>query len=635
MTRALCRFAVCVIGHVERCVDATVAIYQRGAGGNHGSRGASSDARALDWRLSGPRVFRLGGGDRNTSSIVLNRNHNSEAWTVPAAERSLLQGYVGATSDPGRAARLPLLRIPPFPGAKVRDFDRLAGGERLGGEEVQLPALMRELRVGGTYWGPQPQLPEGAILVRKPTALRKARTLGEDRPIVVWGAAAGMNALRIETDCDPWHVLARASSLIADPDDEICAVAALLNVPTYTESERGELVRLDAETQSIVRHLAGQGPFANPFTGETMSVCEAVELCGFWRSLIDSNRDLAGGIGFAFWKRDNVAPLLWGGAAAFEFLASARDLPEGRPLAVWRSRTSAEDLCRVDDANSPVVEVEDGFLRSQGLGADCVPPLSITVDRFGAYFDPAQPSELERLLQDGAFDELLLQRARKLRTAIVEAGLGKYEHGRAVLERPAGDRRTILVPGQVEDDRSVMTGGGGLSNLELLKRVRQDAPDAYILYKPHPDVVAGHRKGAIPERTCLELADEIVGDVPVSALIEMVDEVQVNTSLTGFEALMRGKPVTTYGVPFYAGWGLTRDQGSVPARRTATRTIDELVAAALLLYPRYLDPLTGLPCPAEVVVQRLAAGEPLSASPIIMLRRLQGKLMRRFRGLMR
>ena len=80
----------------------------------------------------------------------------------------------------------------------------------------------------------------------------------------------------------------------------------------------------------------------------------------------------------------------------------------------------------------------------------------------------------------------------------------------------------------------------------------------------------------------------------------MVDEVHVNTSLAGFEALLRGKAVTTYGVPFYAGWGLTRDLGPVPARRTAKRSIDELVAAALLIYPRYLDPVTGLPCPAEV-----------------------------------
>jgi capsular polysaccharide export protein len=113
----------------------------------------------------------------------------------------------------------------------------------------------------------------------------------------------------------------------------------------------------------------------------------------------------------------------------------------------------------------------------------------------------------------------------------------------------------------------------------------------------------------------------------------MIDEVHVNTSLAGFEALLRQKQVTTYGVPFYAGWGLTTDLGPVPGRRTSRRTVDELIAAALLVYPRYLDPVTGLPCPAEVVVERLSAGQESSASLIVGMRRLQGKLMRRLRSL--
>jgi capsular polysaccharide export protein len=280
------------------------------------------------------------------------------------------------------------------------------------------------------------------------------------------------------------------------------------------------------------------------------------------------------------------------------------------------------------------VEVEDGFLRSQGLGADCVPPLSIVVDRKGAYFDPGQPSELELLLQRGEFDDATLVRAARLRQRIVDAGLGKYQSGKERVDRPAGNRRHILVAGQVEDDRSVQAGGGGLtSNLELLRRVRADEPDAYILYKPHPDVVAGHRKGAIAEPICLEQADAIADDRPISSFIDMVDEVHVNTSLAGFEALLRGKPVTTYGVPFYAGWGLTRDKGSVPSRRSARRSIDELVAATLLHYPRYLDPLTGLPCPAEIVVERLSAR---TSDPglLVAARRLQGRLMRGVRRLM-
>jgi len=234
------------------------------------------------------------------------------------------------------------------------------------------------------------------------------------------------------------------------------------------------------------------------------------------------------------------------------------------------------------------------------------------------------------LLQEGDFPTELLDRARSLRELIVASGLSKYSAGHAPLQRRVAERRHILVPGQVEDDRAVISGGAGLtSNFELLRRVRAENPEAYLIYKPHPDVEAGHRKGAIVDDLCLSVADEIVRDEPITALIDLVDEVHVNSSLAGFEALLREKRVTAHGVPFYAGWGLTRDLGPVPKRRTAERTLDELVAAALLLYPRYLDPLTGLPCPAEILVRRLAeATDVRRDGMLVTLRRLQGRFRR-------
>ena len=62
------------------------------------------------------------------------------------------------------------------------------------------------------------------------------------------------------------------------------------------------------------------------------------------------------------------------------------------------------------------------------------------------------------------------------------------------------------------------------------------------------------------------------------------------TSLSGFDALLRGKRVVVYGRPFYAGWGLTEDRLSIP-RRQRQLTLDALVAGALLRYPIYWDPI--------------------------------------------
>ena len=573
-------------------------------------------------------------------SICVGQDSEVQAATDAAASRAAQENCLPEQS--ARISRIPFLRIPPFPGARLRQFVTTSSAKPAVGslDLVRVAQKLKEQRVGGRYWGAQPQLPGGCVLVRSLSAIDTARRLAGGRAIVLWGqnrqvaddcaAAASI----IDGECDPWHVLGHASTLVTDSNDELLLVGALLGVDCYELDEAsGKAEPLGRDARELLAERLCGWSVENPFTDEAMDILETIELCGFWRRLIDSNRGIAQGVGFAFWKQSHVAPLLWSGGDPISFGRSGA-ANSGRPVAIWRSKVAAETLATLERANTPVIEVEDGFLRSRGLGADCIPPLSITVDRLAAHFDPSRASELELMLEQADFDEPTLKRARELRRLIVDARLSKYDQGDAILERPAGARRHILVPGQVEDDRAVQLGGCGLvSNLDLLKRVRKRAPDAYILYKPHPDVVAGHRRGSVPERLALEFADEIVGELPVSSLIEIVDEVHVNTSLAGFEALLRLKPVTTYGVPFYAGWGLTRDLGPVPSRRAKVRTLDELVAATLLLYPRYLDPVTGLPCPVEIVVARLSVPEEGNPGIVVTMRRIQGKFMRRLRSL--
>jgi capsular polysaccharide export protein len=436
--------------------------------------------------------------------------------------------------------------------------------------------------------------------------------------------------------CDPWHLVGGAAHVIADADDDLALIAAIAGVPLTCIGE-GDFSALSSEgelSRVFWTRVVNGTSYRNPFTDEPASVEAAVRLCGFWRQLIDSNRDITGAVGFAFWKRPTVTPLLWGGQDV-NFISKKTDPEVPGKIAVWKARTPASLLSELEKSDGKLIDVEDGFIRSTGLGADCVPPLSIVVDRLGAHFDPIQESELERLIEDAWFSNEDIERARQLRELIVASGVSKYASGSAPLPSRVSERRFVLVPGQVEDDRSVLCGGGEVEgNLDLLRRVRRDVPDAFILYKPHPDIEAGHRVGGVADELSLEFADEIVRDQPISALISLADEVHVNTSLAGFEALLREKPVTTHGVPFYAGWGLTRDLGAVPVRRTATRTLDELVAAVLLQYPRYLDPLTGLPCPPEILVRRIVEG---TTGPrnglVVQMRRLQGRLKKRFAGL--
>ncbi|MDI1295703.1 MAG: beta-3-deoxy-D-manno-oct-2-ulosonic acid transferase, partial [bacterium] len=178
-------------------------------------------------------------------------------------------------------------------------------------------------------------------------------------------------------------------------------------------------------------------------------------------------------------------------------------------------------------------------------------------------------------------------------------------------------------------DLSVRLGGAGVGgNIDFLARVRRAEPDAWILYRPHPDVQAGHRKGHLSDAAVMDYADSIDVGAPLMELVQAVDEVHVLSSLTGFEALMRDRPVTVHGMPFYAGWGLTRDLATATGRRGRRLTVDQLVAGALILYPRYLDPVTRLPCGPEMMVERLASGSIPPVTWLIRLRVVQGKLRR-------
>jgi capsular polysaccharide export protein len=508
----------------------------------------------------------------------------------------------------------PILAIPPFPGARP---PRFAEPDDAAGQTMPCEALLEALahhRVGGWYWGRQRTLP--------------------DHPFILDGTGEqAEGAVSWAADEDPWHLLGRAAYARLTEDDPRGLLAMGAGVPVVLLCADGSVRDAKGHDAQCWSRAALTGwRYRNPFDGTDLTAMEAIALCGFWRQLIDINRPIKTVMGIAYWKKPTVTALLWGGSDV-PYSRSVDELPQGAAVAIWRSRLSRAQARRIEEIEAGVIEIEDGFIRSQGLGADCVPPLSIIVDDAAPHFVPGAPSGIERLLQSGDFPPDLVARARALREAIIAGVLSKYERGQSTtLPRPGGDRNHVLVPGQVEDDRAVTSGGALPSNLELLRRARAEAgPDAYLIYKPHPDVLAGHRRGLIPEREIAALADRVETDAPMAALIAMVDELHVNSSLAGFEALMRGKRVTVHGVPFYAGWGLTEDRGAVPARRTARRTLDELVAAALLLYPRYLDPVTGLPCPAEVLVERLSTSAQTldtAAKAIVTVRRAVGRVRR-------
>ncbi|WP_298607910.1 hypothetical protein [uncultured Thiothrix sp.] len=365
---------------------------------------------------------------------------------------------------------------------------------------------------------------------------------------------------------------------------EVFAAAYLL-YSRYLDPERA----IRCELERVVEYIALQNHY---------SLLNAGSLYGF---------------GFTFWKRNYIKRFLYAPQNQLQFVweksqALERGFDKNSRLVVWGERAASEVKALSLATSVPVWRVEDGFIRSVGLGSDYTPPLSLVIDQQGIYYDPNQPSDLESYLENSDFPPKLLERASLLRNRLLQNRLSKYNLGaESVVDaiKAAQGQCIILVPGQVEDDVSIRKGCVDIAdNTALLKAVRAAKPDAYLIYKPHPDVVSGNRKGKVEATVLKQYSDLVLEDASIPDCLDAVDEVHTMTSLVGFEGLLRGKQVACYGLPFYAGWGLTTDRHSL-TRRTRKLTIDQLVAATLILYPRYINWQTGAFTTPEYVIELL------------------------------
>lgn len=375
--------------------------------------------------------------------------------------------------------------------------------------------------------------------------------------------------------------------------------AAMLRYPTWVDISSGKITSFEGAAQALLARARHH-----------------------WQNGVPSVA-----VGMRSWKRAQVARFL--NAPQFENdpakAAEKAKKRKGR-VVVWSGQESYALRAACANRAVPLWRMEDGFIRSRGLGAALTPAESVVVDDLGIYYDPVQPSRLETLIAGSAsLPDVLLARAACLIEQTTKAKISKYNLALAAPPLPIPpDSLVVLVPGQVEDDASIKLGAGDIStNLGLLKAARAAHPEAFIIYKPHPDVEAGLRNGAV--KNADRIADIVAANSPILPLIECADMVWTMTSLTGFEALLRGKKVTCLGRPFYAGWGLTQDLGPPMPRRNVQISLPGLVHAALIDYPLYLDPKTGRPCTPEKLVARLQAGAGKRHFWLRALARLQGR----------
>lgn len=366
--------------------------------------------------------------------------------------------------------------------------------------------------------------------------------------------------------------------------------AALIKYPLYLHPETDELCEPEAVIDWLTLQVSGQD--------------DGIEVCYAFA--------------FSLWKRAFIKQFVGRMARKVIFINDRQKLvalalaqPHAAVL-MWGADHS--DWVVQLKKSCPVWFIEDGFIRSIGLGADLCRPSSLVIDKQSMYYVPDKPSDIVDILNQVDLTNPQYRRTQRLIDAIVEGALSKYNVGQKTLsdaachemqilsETAAKQQTIILVPGQFEQDQSIANSRGDIkTNLGLLQQVRRDHPDAFIVYKEHPDLYSGVRPGKLGESAALDVADMYITDVDIVYIIFLCDRVCTLTSLTGFEALLRGKKVTTYGSPFYAGWGLSHDRLCFPERRNQL-TLEQLAFATLVTYPQYVDWTTGrLTSPERVI----------------------------------
>jgi len=273
----------------------------------------------------------------------------------------------------------------------------------------------------------------------------------------------------------------------------------------------------------------------------------------------------------------------------------------------------AERIARI--LRSRLALLEDGFVRSFERNA---PSLSVIVDDLGVYYDAHTVSRMEQVIAAGA-DNAQAKRARGLVAAWQAGGISKYNH--APDHEGTLPDRYVLVADQSHGDLSV-TGGlaDQTSFATMLGAALAENPDHEVLVKIHPDVLTHRKRGNFAPKDLEHPRIRLIADGshPVR-LLRHAACVYAVTSLIGFEALLWGRPVRCFGMPFYAGWGLTGDHLSAPAWRGAAK-LEDLVHAAFVAQARYANPADGTSWQVEQAMaymarQRAARFGPPISSP--------------------
>jgi capsular polysaccharide export protein len=234
--------------------------------------------------------------------------------------------------------------------------------------------------------------------------------------------------------------------------------------------------------------------------------------------------------------------------------------------------------------------LEDGFIRSIDLKKSLIRSFSLVRDDIGIYYDATKISKLEKILNTYDFknDYELMNKARKAIKLLLDNNISKYNHSKDIDKSYFDDNeKKILVIAQAEKDKSLEYGLTNNLSLEgLVDYAIKENPNATIYVKIHPDDIQKNNYNLHINNKEYKIIKQDVNSI---SLLKNFTKVYTRTSQMGFEAILLGKECVCFGMPFYAGWGITDDRVKLN-RRKRKLSVEEVFAAAYILYSEYKNP---------------------------------------------
>ncbi len=260
--------------------------------------------------------------------------------------------------------------------------------------------------------------------------------------------------------------------------------------------------------------------------------------------------------------------------------------------------------------HKPVALLEDGFVRSlfpcsSDVTSKYKEGMSFTLDTKGFYFSGACNTDLENLLNSYELKPENFDEAKQLINSLIKYKISKYNAQNASISETTketflGAKQKVLVIEQSYGDQSLKLG---LTTCNVFEQMISDAikenPQSKIFFKRHPDNINRN----IGIKANLDPRVNILYDENPMDVLPYVDKVYVATSQLGLEALFFGKEVHVYGLPFYAGWGLTHDK-LFTSRRKRKLGLEELFYIVYLKYSKYITN-TNVHASLEDVIQEI------------------------------